>query len=85
MDKGHAEKAAEKLKVCITSTTKKLVGATEAAQSDNADDEFLTSRILFLLTYDTNLNFDPLVREKGLGDAITQVCRGVQSARSELY
>lgn len=54
VDKGHAEKAAEKLK------------------SDNADDEFLTSRILFLLTYDTNLNFDPLVREKGLGDAITQ-------------
>ncbi|EKG12872.1 hypothetical protein MPH_09971 [Macrophomina phaseolina MS6] len=72
VDKGHGEKAAEKLKVCITSTTKKLVGATEAAQSDNADDEFLTSRILFLLTYDTNLNFDPLVREKGLGDAITQ-------------
>lgn len=54
VDKGHAEKAAEKLK------------------SDNADDEFLTSRILFLLTYDTNLDFDPLVREKGLGDAITQ-------------
>ncbi|KAK0658633.1 Synembryn-like protein C3E7.04c [Lasiodiplodia hormozganensis] len=54
VDKGHAEKVAEKLK------------------SDNADDEFLTSRILFLLTYDTNLDFDPLVREKGLGDAITQ-------------
>ncbi|KAL0256636.1 hypothetical protein SLS55_009031 [Diplodia seriata] len=71
VDKGHAEKAAEKLKVCMTST-KKLVGTTESAQSDNADDEFLTSRILFLLTYDTNLNFDPLVREKGLGDAITQ-------------
>lgn len=72
VDKGHADKAAEKLKVCMTSTTKKLVGATEAAQSDNSDDEFLTSRILFLLTYDTNLDFDPLVREKGLGDAITQ-------------
>lgn len=79
VDKGHAEKVAEKLKVCMTST-KKLVGATESAQSDNADDEFLTSRILFLLTYDTNLDFDPLVREKGLGDAITQVRRGIIGA-----
>lgn len=77
MDKGHADKAAEKLKVGIPSTTKKLVGATESAQSDNSDDEFLASRILFLLTYDTNLDFDPLVREKGLSDAITQVWRSL--------
>ncbi|KAK7517938.1 guanine nucleotide exchange factor [Phyllosticta citriasiana] len=46
--------------------------AAEKLKCDNADDEFLASRILFLLTYDTNLNFDDLMKNNQLGDAIMQ-------------
>ncbi len=50
-------------------------------QNDNRDDEFLASRILFLMTYDTNLNFDPLFEEHQLGDSINAVRIGSQSYR----
>ncbi|KAK8189843.1 guanine nucleotide exchange factor [Phyllosticta capitalensis] len=46
--------------------------AAEKLKCDNADDEFLASRILFLLTYDTNLNFDELMKNNQLGEAIMQ-------------
>ncbi|KAK8432252.1 guanine nucleotide exchange factor [Phyllosticta citricarpa] len=73
VDKGFAENAAEKLKVGRSPQPQlKLLGVAEPAQCDNADDEFLASRILFLLTYDTNLNFDDLMKNNQLGDAIMQ-------------
>lgn len=39
-------------------------------QSDNIDDEFLASRVLFLMTYDANLDYTQLVRENQLADSI---------------
>ncbi|KAF2804648.1 uncharacterized protein BDZ99DRAFT_467335 [Mytilinidion resinicola] len=44
--------------------------AAEKAKSDNTDDEFLISRILFLLTYDSDLDFDSLVRSHQLAESI---------------
>jgi hypothetical protein len=38
----------------------------DSPQSENIDDEFLTSRILFLMTYDTDLNYDQLVENNQL-------------------
>ncbi|KAF2092121.1 hypothetical protein K490DRAFT_70794 [Saccharata proteae CBS 121410] len=46
--------------------------AAERLKVDNRDDEFLASRILFLLTYETNLDFDKLVKENNLVDTIIQ-------------
>ncbi|KAL1959684.1 hypothetical protein VTO42DRAFT_1270 [Malbranchea cinnamomea] len=39
-------------------------------KEDNSDDEFLASRLLFLTTYDSNLNFDTLFDEHALGESI---------------
>jgi hypothetical protein len=39
-------------------------------QSASPDDEFLASRVLFLTTYDTNLDFPQLVRENHLAENI---------------
>jgi hypothetical protein len=39
-------------------------------QSDSIDDEFLCSRILFLMTYETDLNYEVLVAEHGLAESI---------------
>ena len=39
-------------------------------QSDSIDNEFLCSRILFLLTYKTDLNYETLVTEHGLAENI---------------
>jgi len=42
-------------------------------QNDNRDDEFLISRILFLMTYDTNLDYEKLVADHQLAESINQV------------
>lgn len=39
---------------------------------DNRDDEFLASRILFLLTYNTKVDFDKLVEHNHLAESINQ-------------
>ncbi|KAF2423434.1 hypothetical protein EJ08DRAFT_451744 [Tothia fuscella] len=50
--------------------------AAEKLKSDSCDDEFLLSRILFLLTYGTNANFEDLVSKNSLGESINQcLCR----------
>ncbi|KAI1772073.1 guanine nucleotide exchange factor [Hypoxylon cercidicola] len=41
-------------------------------KSDNRDDEFLTSRILFLTTYGTNTNLVDLIKKHHLADAINK-------------
>jgi hypothetical protein len=41
-----------------------------AGQSESIDDEFLASRVLFLTTYDANLEYPQLVRENNLADSI---------------
>ncbi|KAF2098378.1 hypothetical protein NA57DRAFT_66698 [Rhizodiscina lignyota] len=46
--------------------------AAERLKVDNRDDEFLVSRILFLMTYNTNLNFEKLVNDNQLADSINQ-------------
>lgn len=38
-------------------------------KSDNHDDEFLASRIIFLTTYDTDTNLEPLIDNCGLADS----------------
>jgi hypothetical protein len=42
-------------------------------QSENTEDEFLLGRILFLMTYNTNLDYEKLVNENGLADTINSV------------
>lgn len=42
-------------------------------QTDNSEDEMIVSRILFLTTYDTNMDFDALIRKHSLGDHINYV------------
>jgi hypothetical protein len=44
--------------------------AAERLKSESIDDEFLTSRILFLMTYDTDLNYENLVNENQLAESI---------------
>lgn len=39
----------------------------------NSDDEFLCSRVLFFLTYDTNANFSKLTVDQGLGQILCEV------------
>ncbi|SLM33786.1 Guanine nucleotide exchange factor, Ric8 [Lasallia pustulata] len=46
--------------------------AAERLKNDNRDDEFLVSRILFLMTYDTNLNFDGLFEHHQLSESINK-------------
>ncbi|KAF2193345.1 hypothetical protein K469DRAFT_712087 [Zopfia rhizophila CBS 207.26] len=42
----------------------------EKLKSEDRDDEFLTSRILFLMTYDTDLNYEMLVNKHQLAESI---------------
>ncbi len=56
-----------------------LLDTLTLAQSDNPDDEFLGSRILFLMTYDTKLDFDPLFDEYHLGDSINEVSTSINT------
>ncbi|KAF2197513.1 hypothetical protein GQ43DRAFT_444195 [Delitschia confertaspora ATCC 74209] len=44
--------------------------AAEKLKSESIDDEFLLSRILFLMTYDTNLDYEKLVKENQLAESI---------------
>ncbi|KAF2468540.1 uncharacterized protein BDR25DRAFT_265275 [Lindgomyces ingoldianus] len=44
--------------------------AAEKMKSENYDDEFLLSRILFLMTYDTTLDYEKLVNEQQLAESI---------------
>ncbi|KAF7577821.1 Ric8 multi-domain protein [Pyrenophora tritici-repentis] len=44
--------------------------AAEKLKSDSIDDEFLAARVLFLMTYDANLDYAQLVRQNQLADSI---------------
>lgn len=44
--------------------------AAERLKIQDSDHEFLISRILFLLTYESNLNFEPLFNDHDLGESI---------------
>ncbi|KAI7715574.1 hypothetical protein KC353_g6000 [Hortaea werneckii] len=46
--------------------------AADRLKVDNRDDEFVISRILFLLTYKTNLNFEDLFEHHDLADSINR-------------
>jgi hypothetical protein len=46
--------------------------AARRLKNDNWDDEFLVSRILFLLTYNTKLDFEMLITQHQLADSINQ-------------
>ncbi|KAI9834686.1 MAG: hypothetical protein M1826_000088 [Phylliscum demangeonii] len=50
--------------------------AVDRLKNDNRDDEFLISRILFLTTYNTNIDFEKLIDEDHLADHLnTNVAR----------
>jgi Guanine nucleotide exchange factor synembryn. len=61
------------------------IGTNEFMQVDNSEDEMVTSRILFLSTYDTDLDFEALIKKHGLGDNVNYVCPAVSLGYSELY
>ncbi|KAJ5480717.1 hypothetical protein N7539_006611 [Penicillium diatomitis] len=42
----------------------------ERLKTDNSEDEMVTSRILFLSTYDSNLDFEVLFKDHSLGDNV---------------
>lgn len=44
--------------------------AADKLKTDNSDDEFLLSRILFLMTYGTTANFQELITKNKLADSI---------------
>ncbi len=46
--------------------------ACEKIRSDNRDDEFLVSRVLFLITYGTNANLHELIDKYHLADALIE-------------
>lgn len=43
-------------------------------QADSSEDEMVSSRILFLSTYDTDLDFEGLIKNNSLGDNVNYVC-----------
>lgn len=45
----------------------------ERLKTDSSDDEMITSRILFLATYDTTLDFEVLIKKHSLGDNVNYV------------
>ncbi|KAL1964594.1 hypothetical protein VTN77DRAFT_6768 [Rasamsonia byssochlamydoides] len=42
----------------------------ERLKTDNSEDEMIVSRILFLSTYDTTMDFDNLIKQHSLGDNV---------------
>ena len=48
-------------------------GADETYKISDSDDEFLCSRILFFLTYETDYDFKALIADHELPDSIKQV------------
>jgi Guanine nucleotide exchange factor synembryn len=71
VDLGYAPKAAERLKARPSAMNEEVVA--DPMQTDNIDDEFLIARILFLLTYGTDANFDALINENQLSESVNQV------------
>lgn len=75
VDTGLAGKLAEQLKVdhfyqktvCERHRLMRI-------QTDSSEDEMVASRILFLSTYDTNLDFEGLIKNNSLGDNVNYVC-----------
>lgn len=43
-------------------------------QTDSSEDEMVASRILFLSTYNTSLDFEGLIKNNSLGDNVNYVC-----------
>lgn len=71
VDLGHGPHAAEKLKVSTQRHSGQACAIVlTAEQSESIDDEFLVSRILFLTTYDANLDYTELVNDHHLADNI---------------
>lgn len=75
VDLGYPDKAAERLKVGLCWILHNSNPALSSLQSDDRDDEFLVSRILFLMTYDTNFNFDGLFEHHQLSQSMNRVRR----------
>ncbi len=63
---------------CIFQTIE-LLDTLTPEQSDNPDDQFLGSRILFLMTYNTKLDSDPLFDEYHLDDSINAVSTSINT------
>jgi hypothetical protein len=58
--------------------------AAERYKNDDRDDEFLCSRILFLLTYNTRVDFEQLVEQNKLAETINlQIARHSKSFSSK--
>ncbi|KAL0935062.1 guanine nucleotide exchange factor synembryn [Colletotrichum truncatum] len=46
--------------------------ACKKLKNDSFDDEFLVSRVIFLTTYNTNIDLDALIQKHGLADTIAE-------------
>ncbi|KAI1613653.1 guanine nucleotide exchange factor [Exophiala viscosa] len=57
--------------------------ATDALQHASTDEEFLLSRILFLLTYDPQIDLSALIDEHSLADSIVKLLQRHAEALSE--
>lgn len=85
IDLGFPDKAAERLKVGLSWLPQISDPTLSSLQNDDRDDEFLVSRILFLMTYDTNLNFDGLFEHHQLSQSMNRVRRiHFQCCRTQL-
>lgn len=42
-------------------------------QCDNSEDEMVISRILFICTYDTTMDYEQLIKNHSLGDNVNYV------------
>jgi hypothetical protein len=69
VDLEYAPKAAERFKAC-SSHCRVSDAVLNISQTESIDDEFLIARILFLLSYDTNVDYDRLVNEQQLAESI---------------
>jgi hypothetical protein len=72
VDCGAAPKCAEKLKVSRHARIWPSNRLIVFGQSESSDDEFLLSRILFLLTYGSDADFEKLINKNQLGESINQ-------------
>lgn len=75
VDTGYSGKLAENLKVRprVTFQCQILGSQRYRSQCDNSEDEMVLSRILFLSTYDTTLDFENLINNNSLGNNINHV------------
>ena len=72
VDLGFASKAADYLKVCATEADTDLL-LSKTSQRDDREGEFLASRLLFLCTYETNLDFEDLFERNNLIESLDSV------------